>query len=192
MSPPGLTSSQTIGPFFHDAMLRPDATRHFVGGPASAGERIRLEGRVLDADAVPVQDAMVEIWQANHEGQYGREDFLGFGRSGTDAEGRYWFETTRPGRVAFDAARQQAPHVSVAIFARGLLNHLFTRVYFADDPSTAGDPVLALVPEARRTSLLARPSVRDGQTVYTFDIALSGDGETVFFDYRAPNAPGDR
>jgi protocatechuate 3,4-dioxygenase alpha subunit len=110
-----LTTSQTAGPFFHDALLREDARRNVLVGPATAGERIRIEGRVLDGDGAPIPDALVEIWQANSHGRYNHPldrcdapldpDFTGFGRSDTDDAGRYWFETVKPGPVPFDRAR---------------------------------------------------------------------------------------
>jgi protocatechuate 3,4-dioxygenase alpha subunit len=160
--------------------------------PEAAGERIRIEGRVLDGDRLPIPDAMIEIWQANAAGRYnhptdGRDlpldpQFTGFGRAGTDTHGSYWFETIKPGAVPFDDRRLQAPHICVTVFARGLLNHLYTRLYFADDAATADDPVLQLVPAARRATLLAQPAKLDGITVYRFDIVLQGVGETVFFN----------
>ncbi|MFN8471089.1 MAG: protocatechuate 3,4-dioxygenase subunit alpha [Anaerolineae bacterium] len=185
-----LTGSQTVGPFFGPALLRPDAERHVLVTPETLGERIRIQGRVLDGDGLGVPDAMVEIWQANAAGRYNHPadqrdlpldpSFLGFGRSGTDAEGVYWFDTIKPGAVPFDGSRWQAPHLCVAVFSRGLLNHLFTRLYFADEDGNADDPVLACVPAARRETLLARPVT--GAAAYTFDIVLQGAGETAFFN----------
>lgn len=188
-----LTSSQTVGPFFHDGLLREDARRNVLAGPDTAGQRIRLEGRVLAGDGAPVPDALVEIWQANSDGRYrhpadDRPDlpqepaFLGFGRSGTDADGAFWFETVKPGRVPFDGEDRQAPHIGVIVFARGLLNHLVTRVYFADEPTNETDPVLQRVPADRRATLLAQPTRLDGRTVYRWDIVLQGEGETAFFN----------
>jgi protocatechuate 3,4-dioxygenase alpha subunit len=186
-----LTSSQTVGPFFHDCLLRADARRNVLAGPDTAGARIRIVGTVYDGDGAPVPDAMIEIWQANAAGRYNHPAdardlpldprFSGFGRAGTDADGHYWFETIGPGAVPFDAERMQAPHICVAVFGRGLLNHLYTRLYFADDPATADDPLLALVPAERRATLLAQPAAGDG--VYRFDIVLQGAGETVFFNF---------
>jgi protocatechuate 3,4-dioxygenase alpha subunit len=186
------TGSQTVGPFFHDCLLRADAVRNVLSGTATEGERIRIEGRVFDGDCVGVPDAVVEIWQANHYGRYNHPAdmrdlpldpaFTGFGRTGTDAEGAFWFETIKPGRVPFDGERMQAPHICVAVFARGLLNHLLTRLYFADDPATADDPVLRLVPAERRATLLAQPTNADGARIYHLDIVLQGAGETVFFN----------
>jgi protocatechuate 3,4-dioxygenase alpha subunit len=188
----GLTSSQTVGPFFHPGLLRPDAECPTLAQPGAAGEHIQIEGVVFDGDRQPIPDAMIEIWQANAHGRYNHvaddrdlpldPGFIGFGRSGTDADGRYGFATIKPGRVPFDSQRMQAPHICVAVFARGLLNHLLTRLYFADDPATADDPLLALVPAARRPTLLAQPFSVDGASMYRFDIVLQGQGETVFFN----------
>ena len=206
-----LTASQTVGPFFEPCLLRDGACRNDLTGPATVGERIRIEGRVLDGDGVPVPDAMIEIWQADERGRYNHpddagtapldSDFTGFGRSGTGADGSYWFETIKPGPVPFDAQQMQAPHIVVTIFARGLLNHLVTRLYFADEPTNASDPILQYVPGERRETLLAgrvdgrvdgrdqsRPYIASGDAsdlapvVYRFDIILQGTGETVFFN----------
>lgn len=187
-----LTASQTVGPFFHDCLLRAGACVPTLVTPETLGERIRVEGRVIDGDGAGVPDALVEIWQANAAGRYNHPRdtrdlpldpaFTGYGRSGTDADGRYWFETIRPGRVPYDAATMQAAHICLAVFGRGLLNHLLTRLYFADDPAAADDPILRRVPAARRATLLARRGERAGATVYTLDIVLQGSGETAFFN----------
>ena len=189
-----LTSSQTVGPFFAPALLREDARRHVLTTPETVGERIRIAGRVLDGDGVPVPDALVEIWQANAYGRYNHPadtgsaaldpSFLGFGRSGTDEDGRYWFETIKPGATSFDpeGQRLQAPHIGVTVFARGLLNHLVTRLYFEDESANAGDPVLQRVPPERQATLLARHEEGDAMIVYHFDIVLQGAGETAFFN----------
>jgi len=192
MSALPLTASQTVGPFFSPCLLREDARRNVLVQPNTAGERIRIEGRVLDGDGAPVPDALVEIWQANAHGRYNHPAdqgaapldpaFTGFGRSGTDDDGGYWFETVKPGSVPFDNGTQQAPHIVVTVFARGLLNHAVTRLYFADEPATDADPVLQRVPAGRRRTLVAEPSRTAGQTVYRFDIVLQGAGETVFFN----------
>ncbi len=192
MSPFPLTSSQTVGPFFSPALLREDARRNVLTQPETAGERMRIEGRVLDGDGVPVPDALVEIWQANAHGRYHHPadagpaaldpSFLGSGRSGTAEDGSYWFETVKPGPVAFDGERLQAPHICVTVFARGLLNHLVTRLYFEDEPANALDPVLQCVPEDRRATLLARREPGGAMVVYHFDIVLQGAGETAFFN----------
>ena len=193
MSKLPLTASQTVGPFFAPALLREDASRHVLTRPETAGERIRIEGRVLDGDGLPVPDALVEIWQANAYGRYNHPSdqgsatldptFQGFGRSGTTEEGVYWFETIKPGAVSFDGKRMQAPHICVTVFARGLLNHAATRLYFEDEAANAEDPVLRYVPEDRRATLLARRIATGGPAVvYRFDIVLQGAGETAFFN----------
>ncbi len=187
-----LTSSQTVGPFFSPALVREDGRRNVLTYPETVGERIRIEGRVLDGDGQPVSDALVEIWQANAHGRYNHPadqgpaaldpSFLGFGRAGTEEDGSYWFETIKPGPVPFNGELQQAPHICVTIFARGLLNHLVTRLYFADEPSNAGDPILHYVPPERRATLLARRESAGAMAVYRFDIVLQGAGETAFFN----------
>ena len=138
-------------------------------------------------------------WQANAFGRYDHPAdqrdlpldaaLAGYGRVATDDEGRYCFTTVKPGAVPFDGARMQAPHVCVAVLGRGLLNHLYTRLYFDDEPANADDPVLARVPAERRATLVARRAARDseGAAVYRHDVRLQGDGETVFFDF-APAA----
>ena len=192
MSTLPLTSSQTVGPFFGPALLREDAERHVLIQPETLGERIRIEGCVLDGEGLAVPDAIVEIWQANVHGRYNHpadqgpaaldETFLGYGRSGTDEEGNYWFETIKPGRVPFDRDRLQAPHICATIFSRGLLNHLATRMYFEDEPANAEDPILRYVPEERRSTLLAKRDEREGKIIYGFDIIMQGVGENVFFN----------
>ena len=187
-----LTSSQTVGPFFAPALLREDARRNVLTQLDTVGERVRIEGSVLDGDGVPVPDAMVEIWQANSHGRYNHAadqgpapldpSFFGFGRSGTEDDGSYWFETVKPGSVLFDKEQLQAPHICVTVFSRGLLNHLVTRLYFEDEPGNALDPVLQCVPKDRRATLLARREARDTVVVYRFDIALQGADETAFFN----------
>jgi protocatechuate 3,4-dioxygenase alpha subunit len=197
MSAPGLTPSQTVGPFFADCMLCDDLRRNVLAPPGVEGPRIRIEGYVRDGDGLGVPDALIEIWQANQHGRYNHPAdrpgalrarpldprFLGFGRTGTDAAGAFWFETIKPGRVPFDDTQMQAPHICVAVLARGLLNHLLTRLYFTDDPANAADPVLARVPPARRATLLAEPTGARDPVVYRFDIVLQGTDETVFFNF---------
>src|SRR5215467_1133857 len=138
----GLTPSQTVGPFFLDCLLREDMRYNVVARPGTEGERIRIEGHVYDGDRAPVPDALVEIWQADSRGRYWSpagdggdlstpptEGFVGFGRSGTDDSGHFWFETIKPGRVPLDPEHRQilqAPHLGVIVHARGLLNHLLT------------------------------------------------------------------
>ncbi len=159
---PEPTPSQTVGPYFSLGLLDPPANELVPGG-------IRITGRVLDGAGEPVPDAVVEIWQADEEGRY-RPDF-GWGRSGCDQEGRYAFVTSKPGSVD-----GQAPHLTVLVFARGLLKPVLTRMYFPDEQeANAGDPVLAALDDG--SSLVARPTA-DG---LEFDIRLQGEAETVFF-----------
>ncbi len=186
----GLTPPQTVGPFFHGGMLH--ETMNVMGTPQTLGERIRVEGYVYDGDRAGVSDALVEIWQANAAGRYRHAAdvrpvpldpaFVGFGRAGTDERGYFWFETIKPGPVPFDGQRMQAPHLNLFVFARGLLDHLRTRVYFDDAAANAADPVLHLVSEPRRSTLVARRQGVDGRVAYRFDIVLQGDAETVFFN----------
>jgi protocatechuate 3,4-dioxygenase alpha subunit len=192
----GITPSQTVGPFFGSALTPKDydwneAIGNDLVTPDASGERIRIDGQVLDGDGAPVADAMVEIWQADAAGRYAHPAdrralpnaaFKGFGRSGTDHDGRFGFATIKPGAVAGPEGQLQAPHIAVVVLSRGMLTHVFTRIYFADEAANAADPVLALVPPDRRPTLIARREDRDGQPVYVFDIRLQGDGETVFFD----------
>lgn len=183
--------SQTVGPFFHFAITAEKTSVGSIAGPQTKGERVLLTVRVLDGDGAGIFDAMIEIWQANAEGKYNHPDdaqqksvdpsFLGFGRLATDQDGRCEFETIKPGRVPGPENSLQAPHLNVAVFARGLLRQLYTRTYFAGDPANGDDPVLRLVPEDRRQTLMARPDPsRPGG--WRFDIRLQGDNETVFFD----------
>jgi protocatechuate 3,4-dioxygenase alpha subunit len=196
MSPLTLTGSQTVGPFFAICLTRderPDSLKNVLVGDNTSGQRIRIHGHVRDGDGTPVSDAMVEIWQANAHGRYHhpadtRADaplepgFTGFGRSATDEEGRFWFDTVKPGRVPGPDGQLQAPHVVVTVFSRGLLNHAVTRLYFADEPSNEQDQTLARVPAERRAALMARPQGHGGGAAYQFDIVLQGEGETPFFN----------
>ena len=183
------TPSQTIGPFFH-LSLTVDESAGCLAGPGAKGERIRLACRVLDGDGVPVDDALIELWQADAGGTYDHPDdpqrgahdraFRGFGRLATDAQGLCVFETVRPGYVPGCNGALQAPHINVGLFARGLLKRAVTRMYFSGDPANDSDPVLELVPENRRETLMARPHAGDG-ALWSFDIHLCGERETVFF-----------
>jgi protocatechuate 3,4-dioxygenase alpha subunit len=179
------TSSQTIGPYLHigmtwlaDGNLAPEGV---------AGDRVTVEGRVVDGDGAPVGDAMLEIWQADPAGRYAHPDdpralpkaeFAGWGRVFTDPEGRFRFTTVKPGQVPAPDGGKQAPHLAVTIFMRGLLKHLVTRVYFDGDPANADDPLLRRVPAARRGTLLARRKA----DVLEWNVVLQGEGETVFLE----------
>jgi protocatechuate 3,4-dioxygenase alpha subunit len=188
------TATQTAGPFFHFGLVRPEWA-DLTGGGQAKGDRIVLEGRVTDGDGLPLPDAIVEIWQANAAGRYEHPEdvqdkpldphFRGFGRAFTDKDGMYRFTTVKPGAVPGRGNALQAPHIAVSIAARGLLHHLFARVYFAGEPLNATDPVLSSLddPERQRT-LLAQPNGKaKGATVWRFDIVLQGKGETVFFAF---------
>jgi protocatechuate 3,4-dioxygenase alpha subunit len=182
--------SQTIGPFFHFAMGT-DAALGRLAAPHTPGDHLRLRIRVLDGDGLPLSDALVELSQADARGRQpappetgvaaSEAGFVGFGRLGTGMDGACVFETIRPGRIADHHGGWQAPHIAVCLFARGLLRHLYTRIYFAGDPALGEDAVLALVPQERRDSLLAHPQP-DSPGLWAFDIHLQGDRETVFFD----------
>lgn len=192
----GITPSQTVGPYFHYGLTPRDYDFSEVFDnnlvtPDASGERIRIEGRVFDADGQGISDSMVEIWQADSAGRYAHPadrralpnaSFKGFGRVATDKNGAYSFETIRPGTVPGPNGAAQAPHIAVIVFSRGMLRHLYTRIYFADEAKNDADPILAMVPPERRATLIARRADRNGHAVYTFDIRLQGDGETVFFD----------
>ncbi len=171
------TASQTVGPFFNFGLTN-NAALGCLAQHGAAGERIRLSLRIVDGAGDPAPgDAMVELWQADANGHYDQQDsaFHGFGRLETQPDGSCVFETVKPGSCGEGCA----PHINVVIFARGLLKHLYTRVYFAGDPANDADAVLALVPEARRGTLMASEAVPG---LWHLDIRLQGEGETVFFD----------
>jgi protocatechuate 3,4-dioxygenase alpha subunit len=185
------TPSQTLGPFFAYGLTARQYGYDFdqladgrIARDDTKGTRIRVTGQVFDGAGAPIEDAMVEVWQADADGRYpdaaafaDRHAFHGFGRCGTGADPacRFVFDTIKPG--GHDG---QAPHLNVILTMRGLLLHLFTRIYFADEAAAnETDPVLALVPEVRRNTLIAR-LVQPG--LYRFDIRMQGDDETVFFD----------
>ena len=199
------TPSQTAGPYVHIGLIPHQAgfdifERNFSNvlvGPETKGERIRIEGRIFDGIGAPTRDILVEIWQANAAGRYDhpadrQEDklldphFRGWGRTGTDFEtGLYAFETVKPGPVAGRRGhRPMAPHVNVWLAARGINIGLATRMYFSDEAeANAADPVLNIIEQPiRRETLIAQRSERGGEVVYTFDIHLQGERETVFFD----------
>ena len=194
------TPSQTVGPFFAYGLtaqqyhypLSQLATGMMRPNTPIAGTPIRIVGRVFDGQGQPVNDAMIELWQPNAAGRFNHPndnrnerplepDFSGFGRcgTGTDPELRFMFDTIKPGAIAPD----QAPFITVVVFMRGLLNHAYTRIYFADDAAAlAQDRVLLSVPEARRETLIAQPHQGANGLEYHFDIHMQGPHETVFFD----------
>ena len=183
------TSSQTVGPYVRIGFQNFSVEE--LAPPGVVGERITLAGRVTDGDAKPVNDAVVEIWQANAQGKYAHPEdaqdkpldalFRGFGRSLTDNDGGFRFATIKPGRVPGPGGTLQAPHIAVTVFMRGLLRHVCTRIYFADDPANADDPVLRLVPAERRATLIATHGSRV-KGAFEWNIRLQGQDETVFFD----------
>ena len=200
-----ITPSQTVGPFFAYGLAphsrcdwKPSDIydwKETVGAnlqtPDVTGARIRIEGRVLDGDGLPINDAMLEIWQADAQGRYAhpRDNrarpntrFKGFGRSSTDKDGAYSFDTIKPGSVPGTDGKPQAPHIVFCIFSRGMLRQIYTRLYFADETTNSADPILALVPGDRRGTLIAHKEMKGDLPVYRFDIRVQGANETVFFD----------
>ncbi|WP_417813192.1 protocatechuate 3,4-dioxygenase subunit alpha [Thalassospira alkalitolerans] len=191
----GETPSQTVGPYFAYGLTAQqygydftDVVDPVVAGPDADGEHIRITGQVFDGNNDPVNDAMIEIWQADANGTYAENPvdvastgFRGLGRcgTGTDAKNRFYFDTVKPGVVADGAA----PFVNVIVFMRGMLVHAFTRFYFADEAElNARDDILQSVPADRRDTLIAkRVETRTG-VEYRIDIHMQGDAETVFFD----------
>lgn len=182
------STSQTIGPYLRIGLEWMQVEDMAPKGVA--GERISIRGRVIDGSGKPVNDAAVEIWQANSHGRYAHAEdkqdkpleksFRGYGRSLTDDGGAFRFDTIKPGRVPGPAGKLQAPHLTVTIFMRGLLKHLQTRIYFPDDPANAEDPILGLVPAERRSTLIAR---RGADGALEWNAVLQGRNETVFFDF---------
>src|SRR5688572_25212614 len=158
-----LTPSQTTGPFVAISFER--TVVDDIAPPSVSGDRFVIRGRVLDGDGKPVDDAVLETWQANAHGKYAHPEdtrekllepeFKGFGRVMCDRQGAFRLQTIKPGRVPGPGGVLQAPHLVVLIFMRGLLKHLVTRVYFPDEASNEEDPILALVPAERRPTLIA-------------------------------------
>ena len=197
------TASQTAGPYVHIGLAPQQAGFEIFENnfgarlctPSTRGERIVIEGQVFDGSGAVLRDVLLEIWQANADGKYAHagdlqnkpldEGFRGWGRTGADFEtGLFRFDTIKPGSVAGRKGQTQAPHIAVWLVARGINNGLHTRLYFSDEASAnAADPVLNSIEwEARRSTLVAQRSEREGQVVYRFDIRLQGHQETVFFD----------
>lgn len=184
----GLSPSQTVGPYLRIGLARELIASDVVD--PSDPRAIAIHGVLLDGAGEPVPDGMVEIWQANASGRYAspaddRDDvpledgFLGFGRSETADAGRFRFTTVKPGPVPWPDGGLQAPHVLVAVFARGLLKHAVTRMYFPDEAdANASDPVLSRLAPEQAATLVATADV-DGSL--RFDIRLQGPGQTTFF-----------
>jgi len=185
------TTWQTVGPFFkiglrwlyHDD-LAPDGV---------SGERVTIQGRILDGDGIPIPDACLEIWQANAYGKYAHPEdkqnkplessFAGHGRVPVTRDGAFRFTTIKPGPVPGPEGKDQAPHLLISLFMRGLLRRLVTRMYFPDDPGNAGDCILNLVEPARRSTLVAKRGGQPGSLEW--NIHMQGENETVFFDLGA-------
>lgn len=188
------TASQTVGPFFHIGLVR-DNERDILSvlvNDKTVGQHIKINGSVIDGQGKAVPDAMIEIWQANAAGRYNHPEdtqdkeldvnFAGHGRAATNNQGEYSFQTIKPGSIACENQIPQAPHINMIIFARGMLSHAYTRLYFADGADNDHDPVLSGVESSRRQTLIAQLSEINEVPVYRFDIHLQGNQETVFFD----------
>jgi protocatechuate 3,4-dioxygenase alpha subunit len=196
-----LTPSQTVGPFYAYGLTPKGRAKWDPNGqyswketvgdnlitPDVVGDRIRIEGAIYDGDGKPINDAMLEIWQADGQGRYANAPgsrersnaaFKGHGRSACDNNGVFSFDTVKPGQVAGPNGKMQAPHIVVAIFGRGMLRQVYTRLYFDGEAANATDPILALVPAERRDTLMAK---KQGN-VWRWDVHMQGDRETVFFD----------
>lgn len=193
----GVTPSQTVGPYFKYGLtpngeyVWNNAFGNNLVTPDVSGERIRIEGQVFDGDGQVVADAILEIWQADAQGRFSdpqdarslpNATFRGFGRCGTDKQGGFVFYTIKPGSVPGPGGKAQAPHIVVAVHARGMTRQAQTRIYFSDEAATASDPILAYVPVDRRDTLIARRIASAEGNVYCFDVHLQGERETVFFD----------
>lgn len=190
------TSSQTVGPFFHYGLFH--GGENILVNDLTRGERILITGHVFDGDGQPLPDALIETWQADAFGFFNHpndpncaradQHFRGFGRADSLNDGIYFFRTIKPGAVMGHASEMQAPHVNVRVFARGMLLHLDTRLYFADEPANANDALLNSIDATRRHTLIAtrvkatRVQAESVAPTYRFDIHLQGDDETVFFE----------
>ena len=183
------TTSQTVGPYFRIGLQW--LNRDNLIGAGVAGERVTIQGRVLDGDGSHVPDAVLEIWQANAKGKYAHPEdtqakllepgFTGYGRVPTNREGVFRFATIKPGPVPSPDGKEQAPHLLVSVFMRGLLKRLITRIYFPDEPRNAGDYILNLVEPERRSTLIAK-RIAGLPDALEWNVALQGADETVFFE----------
>jgi protocatechuate 3,4-dioxygenase, alpha subunit len=182
------TASQTVGPYVRIGFvpLAVDA----IAPKNAAGERVTIHGRVVDGDGKPVNDCVLETWQADAEGKYAHPEgakgqpaaFRGFGRILTDGTGEFRFSTLKPGRVPGPDGTLQAPHLVVTVFMRGLLKHLLTRIYFPGESANSEDPVLNLVPADRRGTLIATGAA-GSKSALEWNVIVQGKNETVFFDF---------
>ncbi len=185
--------SQTVGPFFHIGLIREDENMNVMVNAQTSGERILVRGKVLDGDGEPISDAMLEIWQADANGIYGHPAdvkhpdadpaFDGIGRAPTNDGGEYYFETVKPGAIEREGEPTMAPHINFRIFARGMLIHACTRMYFPDQAENEADAILQMINDVdRRLTLIAAQEAGDDLPTYRFDVVLQGEKETVFFD----------
>jgi protocatechuate 3,4-dioxygenase alpha subunit len=182
-----VTASQTVGPYLRIGFLPLLVDELAPAG--TPGERITVRGKMTDGDGRMISDGVLEIWQADAQGRYvhpedggggvARSAFRGFGRILADRDGVFRFTTVKPGPVAGPGGQRQAPHLVVTIFMRGMLTHLFTRMYFPGEPLNATDPVLQRVPADRRGTLTASAA---GKAAFEWNIVSQGSNETVFFD----------
>jgi protocatechuate 3,4-dioxygenase alpha subunit len=183
------TTSQTVGPFFKIGLEW--LYRDNLAGEGVSGERVTIQGRVFDGDGLPVPDAVLEIWQANSHGKYSHTEdtqkkllepsFTGYGRVPVSPQGVFRFVTIKPGSVPGPHGKEQAPHLAISIFMRGLLKRLVTRMYFPDEVLNDSDPILNLVEPSRRATLIAKKTAGLPGTL-EWNVVLQGTDETVFFD----------
>jgi protocatechuate 3,4-dioxygenase alpha subunit len=183
------TTSQTVGPYFKIGLAW--LNRDNLVGEGVSGERITIQGRVFDGDGIPVPDAVLEIWQANAHGKYDHPEdtqdkpiepgFKGYGRVPVTAGGVFRFLTIKPGPVPGPDGKEQAPHLVVSVFMRGVLRRLVTRIYFPDEPRNAADFILNLVEPARRATLIAKKAAGTPGAL-EWNVLLQGPDQTVFFD----------
>jgi len=183
-----VTPSQTVGPYLRIGFL--PLIIDALAPAGTPGEHITIRGRMLDGDGKRISDGVLEIWQADARGKYAHPEdgqdtvatdaFRGFGRILTDGNGGFQFTTIKPGSVAGPDGTRQAPHLVVTLFMRGMLSHLFTRMYFPDEPLNATDPVLQRVPADRRGTLIARAP---DKSILEWNIVSQGTDETVFLDF---------
>ncbi len=184
------TPSQTIGPFFHPALLK--GGENILVDDETIGQHIRIVGTVFDGEGKPVTDALLEIWQADAQGFFNHpadphnnqadRHFHGFGRTGTVNAGRFEFKTVKPGPVSGRDGQLQPPYINVRIFSRGMLIHTYTRLYFSDENANANDTILNSIRPDRRGTLIATCEETNDLPTYRFDIHLQGEQETVFFE----------
>ncbi|MGE5222038.1 MAG: protocatechuate 3,4-dioxygenase subunit alpha [Omnitrophica WOR_2 bacterium] len=184
------TPSQTVGPFFHPALVH--SGENVLVDEQTSGQLMFIVGKVYDGEGKPVNDALLEIWQADSRGFFNHpidphcmqadRHFRGFGRTGTVNEGRFEFKTVKPGRLPGPDGQLQAPHIDIRVFSRGMLIHAYTRLYFSDERANETDAVLNSVEPERRATLIAMRIESNDLPTYHLDIHLQGENETVFFE----------